>query len=209
MTRKALCLLFAAALFLSAGCAAPAGESEPAAAAQADAAQAASPAPAKTEPTVSAEETAVFSVSSTGVTDGVLDDRYGMRGSQLENGVPTLSPPLSFAGIPNDAACLALVVTDPDAGGWVHWLAANLPLSDLAENASIELSQNIVQGQNDFGTTGYGGPTPPSGTHAYEIAVYALQEPLELADGYSLADFQAAIEGNILAEATLTATYAH
>jgi len=209
MPHKALCLLFAAALFLSAGCAAPAGESEPAAAAQTNAAQADSPVPAETETTALAKDAVEFAVSSTGVTDGVLDDRYGMRGSQLENGVPTLSPPLSFAGVPADASCLALVMTDPDAGGWVHWLAANLPLGDLAENASIELSQSIVQGQNDFGTAGYGGPTPPSGTHAYAITVYALRAPLELADGYSLADFQAAIEGNILAEAALTATYAH
>jgi len=209
MPRKTLCLLFAAALLLGAGCAAQPDESEPAASAPTDTAQADFPVPAEAEPTTPAEDAAEFAVSSAGVTDGVLDDRYGKRGSQLENGVPTLSPPLSFAGVPADANCLALVMTDPDAGGWVHWLAANLPLNDLAENASAELSQSIVQGQNDFGTTGYGGPTPPGGTHAYEITVYALRAPLELADGYSLTDFQTALEGNVLAEAALTAAYAH
>lgn len=201
MPRKGLCILFAAAFCLTAGCAAPADEFE----------EPQSPAAAEESvcPVFTAPDEAAFIVSSAGVTDGVLEDRYGMRGTQLENGVPTLSPPLSFAGVPDGAVCLALTLTDPDAGGFVHWLASNLPVENLAENASIDLAGIIVQGLNDFGTTGYGGPTPPSGTHAYEFAVYALSAPLDLENGYSMTDFQSAIERSIIAEAALTAAYAH
>ncbi len=58
--------------------------------------------------------------------------------------------------------------------------------------------------RNSYGGIGYGGPQPPqgSGPHMYVVTLYALGVPrLNLPDGASLADFQAALKGRVLAEA--------
>lgn len=155
------------------------------------------------------EAAGTFSVSSAGIVNGVLSDAYGARGAQKTKGIPSLSFPLTFENIPTGTASLALSIIDPDGGNWVHWLAANLPVADLAENASIDLASEMVQGKNDFGFVGYGGPTPPSGTHTYVITVYALSETIPLKDGFSLKQFEENLIGKTLASASLTGDYAH
>lgn len=54
---------------------------------------------------------------------------------------------------------------------------------------------------------GYGGPQPPagSGQHPYEATIYALDvTSLGLPARTSLADFERALAGHVLAEATYT-----
>lgn len=153
-----------------------------------------------------------FTVSSTGIVDGVIDDAYGARGSQFANGVPTLSLPLSFENAPEGTVCYALVMNDPDAEAvagyvWVHWLAANITTAGLEENASVQRPGSMVQGQNSWGLAGYGGPTPPSGVHTYIIEVYALDTELELEAGFTEEALRAAMEGHVLAGATLAGSY--
>ncbi len=150
-----------------------------------------------------------FAASSSGIVNGVIQDAYGARGAQKTNGIPGRSFALSLSNIPEKAACLALSVIDPDGGNWVHWLAVNLPADDLAENASIDLADQIVQGKNDFGFVGYGGPTPPNGTHTYAITIYALSSAVDLKNGFSQKQFLAAIEPVIIASTTITGDYAH
>lgn len=153
-----------------------------------------------------------MSISSAGVKDGFLEDRFGMRGSDKSNGVPTLSPPVSITDAPQDTVCFAVIMIDPDSKPlcgyeWVHWLAVGIPSPDIEENASINSSADICQGKNDFGTIGYGGPTPPDKPHTYIITVYALDGTPGLAGGFSLSELKDAMEGHILAEASLSAVY--
>ena len=90
----------------------------------------------------------------------------------------------------------------------MHWLATNLPVAEeIPQNSSIDLAGQMVQGKNDFGFIGYGGPTPPSGTHTYVLTVYALSEPLVLKDGFKWKAFQKALDGKILAQADVTGDY--
>ena len=150
----------------------------------------------------------LMAVTSAGIQNGVLADEYGKRGVQKRKGIPTLSVPLHITGIPSGTAALAVSMIDPDGGDWVHWLAANIPvMADIPANASIDLAAQMVQGRNDFGFTGYGGPTPPSGTHGYVITVYALSEPLALKDGFKQKAFDKALDGKVLAQAQLTGDY--
>jgi Raf kinase inhibitor-like YbhB/YbcL family protein len=118
-----------------------------------------------------------------------------------------VSPPLAWSGAPDTTAAVAVIVTDPDAGGFVHWLTANVePTGGLPEGVSGKPAAG-TEGRNNFRQTGYGGPCPPSGTHRYEFAVYALSARLDLSAGYSQADLEQAMDGKVLASGTLTGRY--
>lgn len=150
-----------------------------------------------------------FSLSSTGIVDGAIADDFGARASQTKAGIPNRSFELAFANVPEGTVCIALTMIDPDGGDWVHWLVANAPVEGLPENASVDLADPLLQGKNDFRFTGYGGPTPPTGTHTYVITAYALSEVPSLSYGFSLKELTNAIEGKVLAAAVLNGTYAH
>ena len=91
-----------------------------------------------------------------------------------------ISPSLSWSKGPEETKSYALISDDPDApmGTWVHWVIYNLPASvkELTENVpkTGQLDNGALQGKNDFGNFGYGGPCPPGGTHRYYFKVYAL-----------------------------------
>jgi Raf kinase inhibitor-like YbhB/YbcL family protein len=122
-----------------------------------------------------------------------------------------LSPPLAWSGAPAATKAYALVVDDPDAGPptFVHWVAWNLPASrtSLAEGASAAAG-DFVQGKNDFGKVGWGGPQPPPGkSHRYAFAVYALDAPLSLAPGSTAAQLVEAMKGHVLSTGRLVALF--
>jgi hypothetical protein len=118
-----------------------------------------------------------------------------------------VSPPLTFADVPEGTKSLALVVDDPDApmGVFDHWIAWNLPpdTKELSEGARVE-----KQGKNDFGELQYRGPCPPSGSaHRYRFKAYALDTILDLPEGASKKQLEKAMEGHILAKGELVGTY--
>lgn len=154
-----------------------------------------------------------MTVTSTAIQNGALGLPYGAKGKQFVNRkIPSLSPPLTISNIPEGTVALAITMIDPDGGDWIHWLATNIPVDgttcEIPENASIDWPKEIIQGINDFKTVGYGGPTPPSGVHRYVFTVYALSETLGLKAGFKLPQMQKLLEGRVLAEATVTGTYA-
>jgi len=126
-----------------------------------------------------------------------------------------VSPPLSWRGVPPGTASLALIVDDPDAPDprapkmtWVHWVVYNLPpdTPGLAEGGK-DLPAGARQGLNDWKRTGYGGPCPPIGRHRYFHKLYALREVLPDLGAASKVQLERAMEGKILAQATLVGTY--
>ncbi len=121
-----------------------------------------------------------------------------------------VSPALEWSGAPSGTAAFALIVEDPDARNFVHWVAFNLTGSAtgaLAEAIS-ESPDAPPQGRNDFGKIGYGGPCPPSGSpHRYVFELSALSAPLELPGIPRAADVRRAAEGKVLGQATLNGTY--
>jgi Raf kinase inhibitor-like YbhB/YbcL family protein len=122
-----------------------------------------------------------------------------------------LSPPLAWSGSPSGTQSMAIVVTDPDAGGFIHWAAANVEVNpdgggNLPEAASGSASVG-VEGSNDFGRTGWRGPCPPSGEHRYVFTVYALSGTLDLSAGFDSHQLQGALSGKIVAQGQLTAKY--
>ncbi len=116
-----------------------------------------------------------FTITSTAFADGApIPVEHSCRGADV-------SPPLAWRGVPAGAAALVLLVDDPDGRDWVHWSVLDLPAVDGGLPQGVDPAADPPQqGRNDFGRVGYGGPCPPSGTHHYRFALYALSAPLGL-----------------------------
>jgi Raf kinase inhibitor-like YbhB/YbcL family protein len=127
-------------------------------------------------------------------------------------GGANVSPPLSWSGEPSSTKSLAIAMIDvnPVAHGWVHWLVADIPVGVMSLPAGASgsgMPPGAVELTTTFGSAGYGGPVPPRGTgdHRYEITVYALGvERTGLAPSSTFADFQRAVAGHVLTQATIS-----
>ncbi len=126
-----------------------------------------------------------------------------------------VSPPLSWAGVPEGTKSLVLIVDDPDAPDpaapkmtWVHWVLYDLPPTATGlEEGIAHLPAGAKDGTNSWKRTGYGGPCPPVGRHRYFHKLYALDVTLS---GLSRPDKDAvvsAMEGHILGRTELVGTY--
>lgn len=116
-----------------------------------------------------------------------------------------VSPALTWSNVPERTCGFALVMHDPDAptGDFTHWVLFNIPAD---RRGLTEGEKGVgVEGRNDYGGYGYGGPQPPRGhgPHRYFFTLYALdEERINLEPGADRADVEAAIRGYIVAEAT-------
>lgn len=138
--------------------------------------------------------------------DTVIPRRYTMQGENH-------SPPLAWAGVPTGTQSLALSCDDPDApsGTFTHWLLWNIPPSMTALHENLQLqpgTQGLMQGTNDFGKVGWGGPQPPKGPpHHYRFHLYALDAPMTLGAGASPRAFTQALDGHVIGETTLVGLF--
>ncbi|MGD8465479.1 MAG: YbhB/YbcL family Raf kinase inhibitor-like protein [Anaerolineae bacterium] len=112
-----------------------------------------------------------------------IPDKYTCLGENI-------SPPLVWRTVPKGTKSLALVCDDPDAqnGMWSHWVLYDIPADRQELPEGLEPKGRFpwggVQGRNDFGGVGYGGPCPPMGeTHRYFWRLYALDAPCALGAG--------------------------
>lgn len=126
------------------------------------------------------------------------------------------SPPLSIKNVPQGTKSLALIVDDPDAPGgtFVHWVIWNIPPDTGSIPEGVQPAKTLSslggakQGMNDFGKLGYRGPCPPHGPpHRYFFKLYALDTTVDLEPGASKAELERAMQGHVLAQATLTGRY--
>jgi len=142
--------------------------------------------------------------------DAAMPARYTCDGANV-------SPPIAWANLPAGTKSLALVVTDPDAPDpkapkttWVHWVLYDIPAEVHGLREAIPtkgLPPGTLEGSNDWGRTGYGGPCPPIGRHRYVHTLYALDAVLRDLDRPTRAALLAAMEGHVLMSAELIGTY--
>jgi len=152
-----------------------------------------------------------FAFAESVVAEGeAIDPRYTCDGEDV-------SPALAWEGVPAEAAELVLVVEDPDAPGgtFTHWLAYGLDRAEtglpegVPEGGETEGPPALRQGVNDMGAAGWSGPCPPGGeTHRYLFRLLAVDAETGLEGGASRDELLEVIEGHVIAEATLTGTYA-
>ena len=124
-----------------------------------------------------------------------------------------VSPPLDWGPLPENTASIALICEDPDAPGglWTHWVIFNLPGDSILLEEHVMgreiLDNGAIQGLNDFGRVGYGGPCPPGGTHRYFYKVYALDVKLDLHPRSSRPQLLDAMDGHILDQGQIMGYY--
>ena len=97
-----------------------------------------------------------ITITSEDLHDGVWDDAV----SNTDKGT-NRSPQLSWEPV-EGAACYAVYMVDTSVDNWLHWKSGNVTETNLPAGWAPE--------------TEYVGPYPPSGTHTYEIRVFALKE---------------------------------
>jgi len=121
------------------------------------------------------------------------------------------NPPLEIRNVPSAAESLLLVVDDPDAREpagtvWDHWLCWSIP-PDTERIPAGSTPEGAVEGQNDYGETGWGGPNPPDREHSYRFLLYALDTDLDLGPDATKDDLYDAASGHMVGKAELTGTY--
>lgn len=139
------------------------------------------------------------------------------RGARSDCGGQNISPALSWNAPPSGTQSFVLIMDDTNflVGGSpaVHWLLFNLPGSarGLTENtpSTSQLPGGGTHGSTSFNQTGYAGMCPPVGgsAHTYRFFLYALSSTLTNPAGATRDQIVSAMQGKILAQATLTGTY--
>ncbi len=131
--------------------------------------------------------------------------KYGYKNEDV-------NPPLNIDGVPEGAKSLALIMDDPDAmkpAGkvWDHWVIWNISPDTKAIKEGVT-PKGAVEGKNDYGKLGYGGPNPPDREHTYVFELYVLDEELDLPEGSTKKDVKLSMKGHVLDKAVLKGTYA-
>jgi len=90
---------------------------------------------------------------------------------------------------------------------WDHWVVCSIDPATETIPEGWDASE-AVEGENDYGDHGYGGPNPPDREHRYRFRLYALAEPVGLDDGSTKDELLNAIEQHVVDEAQLEGTYA-
>ncbi|MSQ91127.1 MAG: YbhB/YbcL family Raf kinase inhibitor-like protein [Phycisphaerales bacterium] len=127
------------------------------------------------------------------------------------------SPPLAWADAPKGTVSYAIMMDDPQARGFVHWIIWGIPSTESTLSAKMPRDLEVKspagarQGVTSWGRErpGYWGSAPGkgSGVHHYTFTLYALDSKLELAAGASPKEFKKAIEGHVLAKTMLVGLY--
>ena len=148
-----------------------------------------------------------LSLSSPAFADGdPIPEQYGYDAANV-------NPPLEIDGVPEATESLVLIVDDPDAmepAGkvWEHWIVWNLPRDTESIPDDWRPSSAVVEGENDFGERGYGGPAPPDREHTYRFGLYALDTTLDLGPEATKNEVTHAMHGHVIDHAELDGTYA-
>jgi Raf kinase inhibitor-like YbhB/YbcL family protein len=125
------------------------------------------------------------------------------------------SPRLNWSTVPAKTKSIAIIVDDPDANGFVHWVIYNLSHETnqlpnaLPRSDRLNALGSAMQGKNSACGIGYFGPKPPPGrAHHYHFKVYALDVMLPIPPGATKAEVERAMSGHVLASGQLVGLFA-
>lgn len=146
------------------------------------------------------------------VHDTQMPKRHTVDGEEGKG--KDVSPHLKWGKVPEGTKEFAVVMFDPDARGFVHWVIYGIPASVTElpeglpggkENEVLVKPVTATQGTNMFRQIGYRGPAARKGggVHRYRFRVYALDTELKLKPGATRQELDAAMKGHILGEGEL------
>jgi Raf kinase inhibitor-like YbhB/YbcL family protein len=138
--------------------------------------------------------------SSSFADEGDIPDRHGKK---FDN----VSPQLSWTDAPKETRSFALAMVDshPIARDYVHWLVVDI---DAATTSLAEAAAHGAMPTGSRELRPYAGPFPPSGTHEYELTLYALDaETLDLPANAGLDELKARIQDRTLAAAQIVGRF--
>jgi phosphatidylethanolamine-binding protein (PEBP) family uncharacterized protein len=139
-----------------------------------------------------------LTISSPAFGDGApIPAQYSCKGANM-------APPLAWSA-PSGAA---LVVDDPDARGYVHWIVTGIaPGSGSTADGQTPAGGSVLP--NSTGQSVYSGPCPPAGTgtHHYRFTLYQLPASFQLPGGLAGPQGAQTIARAATAQATLTGTF--
>ena len=152
-----------------------------------------------------ARDVGSLSVTSVAFTNGgPIPSEYTCEGRSV-------SPPISWAGVPSDAKSIAVIVDDPDAphGPFEHFAVFNLPPSQrsLPSQGRSPYGKEGLVARNSTGVAGFAPICPPSGTHHYRFQVLALDARLPESTAATAKEIANAVQGHVLARGELTGVY--
>ena len=155
-------------------------------------------------PTASAGAAAVFTLSSPAFANGAaIPNVYSCNGENT-------SPALAWNEPPAGTKTFAIIMDDPDADKFTHWMIYNIPANIRGLSEAVKTGRDfaggVYQGLNSEGSFSYTGPCPPA-QHHYSFKLYALDTTLTKEQGVGEAVMIQAMAGHILAESELTGTY--
>lgn len=152
--------------------------------------------------------------------NGFIPDNYTKfaPNNYRTNDMPTVNFPVTITDIPEGTQSLSVSLIDYDAVPvtgfpWIHWLAANLPVSNIPENlratkqgisgtnSTWHMVQKANEPENPDINQAYIGPMPPDQPHNYTLSVFALDTKLDIADGFFLNELRTKSNGHVLAMA--------
>jgi len=126
-----------------------------------------------------------------------------------------INPTLIIEDVPENTKTLVLIMDDPDVPEEIrqdqmfdHWILFNIPptTTRIEENTAVGTS-----GANTRGTNIYVGPCPPPQyqptTHRYYFKLYALDTELNLQEGATKKEVEAAMQGHVIEETVLMGKY--
>lgn len=163
-------------------------------------------------PELAAQRGAMSDLTSDSFDDGrPIPPRHSEYGEGM-------SPALRWEAV-EGAASYALIMEDPDARmpkPYVHWVAWNILGDATALPEALPTAPRLTdpddlrQGRNSYGATGYYGPKPPpgTGTHRYHFQLFALDTRLDIKPGSDRDTLIEAMRGHVIGRARLIGTYA-
>jgi Raf kinase inhibitor-like YbhB/YbcL family protein len=129
-----------------------------------------------------------------------IDKQYTCSGADT-------APAVSWTNTPARTKELVLVMTDTDAGDFVHWVLAGIG-PDVTSTGAGTVPDGAVAALNDFTSAGYKGPCPTSGTHHYKLTIYALNRASGIRADQAGQDALATLAAITIKSATVTGTFA-
>lgn len=154
-------------------------------------------------------------------TNDIIPAEYAKQSTEMVEGNPVVSFPFELVDVPKEAKyiCLAMLDWDfiPVCGfPWIHWVTANIPVdkaqftADFSRQSTQQvrglnsLASDFIECDNDDLMKGYVGPVPPDKDHIYTLYVYALNQPIDVKEGFYLNEMLAKMEDCLVDATTIS-----